>query len=83
MRTSIVKSKTVYINLLNQSFDKEKDAIESNHQIHLEFRKYIQEELIIVFSDCKVNNLSTSLNIWETLDFTPECIRNIIKIMRK
>ena len=42
-----------------------------------------QEELISTFSDGKVDNLQTTLNIWQMLDFTPTCIARVLHFMSK
>ena len=42
-----------------------------------------QEELISTFSDGKVDNLQTTLNIWQMLDFTDGCIMKVSEIMSK
>lgn len=42
-----------------------------------------QEELISTFSDGKVDNLQTTLNIWQMLDFTDGCISKVSEIMSK
>lgn len=77
------ESKTIYIDFLGCHYDNKEDAERANHEIHLEFRKYIEEELITCFRDGKVDMLSTTYNIWTSLEFTPECVRNIYNIMKK
>lgn len=77
------ESKTVYIDFLGCHHDTKESAERSNHDIHLEFRKYIEEELIRTFSDGKVDMLATTQAIWQGLEFTPECVRNIYNIMKK
>ena len=42
-----------------------------------------QEELISTFSDGKVDNLQTTLNIWQMLDFTPTSIARVLHFMSK
>ena len=42
-----------------------------------------QEELISTFSDGKVDNLQTTLNIWQMLDFTPTSIDRVLHFMSK
>lgn len=75
--------KTVYVDFLGQSFDTKQDAERSNNDLHLTFRKYIEEELIVTFSDGKVDKLKTTNQLWKSLDFTPECIKSIISIMER
>lgn len=77
------ESKTVYIDFLGCHYDNKEDAERSNHEIHLEFRKYIAEELIRTFSDGKVDMLATTQAIWQGLEFTPECVKNIYEVMKK
>ena len=77
------ESKTVYIDFLGCHHDTQEAAERSNHDIHLEFRKYIAEELIRTFRDGEVDMLETTQAIWQGLEFTPECVRNIYNIMKK
>lgn len=79
MENFVIK-KTVFVDFLGKQFDTENKAIQSNHDIHLVFRNYISNELIETFSDGKINKLKTSKNLWDFLDFTPECIKRIYNI---
>lgn len=81
--TNKCKSQIIYIDYLGQHHNSQESAERENHEISLQFRKYIEEELISTFNDGKVNNLQTTLNIWQMLDFTPECIAKISHIMSK
>lgn len=74
---NLVIKKTVFVDFLGKEFDTENEAIQSNHDIHLVFRSYILNELIETFSDGKIDKLKTSKNLWDFLDFTPECIKTI------
>lgn len=58
-------------------------AYDANHDLHLLFRKYIEEELLVTFSDGSYDELSTTNLIWQMLEFTPECIKKVIKIMKE
>lgn len=69
--------------LLGQEWKTKEQAERSSHDIHLKFRNYIQEELLVTFSDGKLNNLATTKLIWESLDFKVECIKEICDIMDK
>ncbi len=75
------KTITVYVDLLNQEHPTEKEAYDSSHKIHLNFRKYIEEELLATFSDGGIDKLATTQNIWDVLEFTPECIQKICSII--
>jgi len=75
-----IKKRIVYEDLLGVEHSTEQFAIQSNHDIHLVFRNYISNELIRTFSDGKINNLKTTKEIWDNLDFTPECIKRIYEI---
>lgn len=81
MKNYNTPSKTVYCDLLGCEYDNIKEAQESNHRIELTFRKYVEEELIKTFSDGGIDNLKTTKEIWDNLEFTPKCIKNIINIM--
>lgn len=81
--TNKCKSQIVYIDYLEKSHDSQESAERENHEISLQFRKYIQEELLVAFSDGGIDKLQTTLNIWQMLDFTPECIAKIAHIMSK
>lgn len=80
---SRVQLKTKYIDFIGNEHDERQEAVDSNHDIQLKFRKYIEEELIMTFSDGMVDKLGTTKELWESLEFTPKCIKNIIKIMNK
>lgn len=82
MKTHAIR-KTVYADLLGATHLQKADAEMSNHDVQLKFRRYIEEELIRTFSDGKVDNLATTNEIWKALEFTPECVRDIISIMDK
>lgn len=77
------KSQIIYIDYLGQHHNSSESAERENHEISLQFRQYIQEELISTFSDGKVDNLQTTLNIWQMLDFTDGCIMKVSEIMSK
>lgn len=77
------KSQIIYIDYLDNHHDSQESAERENHEISLQFRKYIQEELISTFSDGKVDNLQTTLNIWQMLDFTPTSIARVLHFMSK
>ena len=81
--TNKCKSQIVYIDYLERTHNSRESAERENHEISLQFRKYIQEELISTFGDGKIDNLQTTLNIWQMLDFTPSCIAKISHIMSK
>ena len=81
--TNKCKSQIVYIDYLGRTHDSQESAENENHEISLQFRKYIQEELLVAFSDGGIDKLQTTLNIWQMLDFTPECIAKISHIMSK
>lgn len=81
--TNKCKSQIVYIDYLEKSHDSRGSAERENHEISLQFRKYIQEELLSTFSDGHINELQTTLNIWQMLDFTPSCIAKISHVMSK
>ena len=81
--TNKCKSHIVYIDHLKKSHASQESAERANHEISLQFRKYIQEELLIAFKNGGVDELQTTLNIWQMLDFTPECIARISHIMSK
>ena len=81
--TNKCKSQIVYIDYLERTHDSRESAESENHEISLQFRKYIQEELLVTFSGGGVDDLQTTLNIWQMLDFTPECIAKISHIMSK
>lgn len=78
-----VKKKTIYLDLIGREHDTEEGAKHNNHDIHLEFRRYIEEELLLSFGDGRIDKLGTSKMIWDCLEFTPECIKNIFKIMNE
>lgn len=82
MKNTLIK-KVIFVDFIGREFDKESEAEDSNHDIQLKFRKYIQEELIRTFSDGTVDKMGTTKEIWNCLEFTPECIKNIIKIMEE
>ena len=77
------KSQIIYIDYLGNHHNSSESAERENHEISLQFRKYIQEELISTFTDGKVDNLQTTLNIWQMLDFTDNCIMKVCDIMSK
>ena len=77
---NLVIKKTVFVDFLGKEFDTEDKAIQSNHDIHFVFRNYISNELIETFSDGRIDNLKTSKNIWDFLDFTPGCIKRIYEL---
>lgn len=81
--TNKCKSQIIYIDYLGQHHDSQESAENENHEISLQFRKYIQEELLVAFSDGGIDKLRTTLNIWQMLDFTPECIAKISHIMSR
>ena len=81
--TNKCKSHITYIDHLKKSHASQESAERANHEINLQFRKYIQEELLITFRDGRGDELQTTLNIWQMLDFTPECIARISHIMSK
>ena len=76
-----VKTKTIYLDLINREYDKKEEALDNNRDIQLQFRRYIEEELLLSFGDGRINKLSTTKMLWDCLEFTPECIKNIFKIM--
>ena len=78
-----IKAKTVYIDFIGQEFDSKQEAENSNHKIHLRFRKYIENELLVFFRDGGLDKIGTSRQLWDSLEFTPECIRSIDNIMLK
>ena len=81
--TNKCKSQIIYIDYLGRHHDSRESAESENYEISLQFRKYIQEELLASFSDGGIDELQTTLNIWQMLDFTPECIAKISHIMSK
>jgi len=81
--TNKCKSQIIYIDYLGQQHNSQESAERENHEISVQFRKYIQEELLVAFSDGGIDELQTTLNIWQMLDFTPECIAKISHIMSK
>ena len=83
METNNIPKVTKYLDLLGQEFDDIFDASRSNEHIQLQFRKYIEEECLRTFGDNQYDKLGTTLAIWEALEFTPECIKNICKIMER
>ena len=83
MNTDKIIRVTRYIDLSGQEFDDFSEALESNDNIQLQFRRYIEEECLRTFGDGQYDKLGTTLAIWEALEFTPECIRKIYEIMLK
>ena len=79
--TELVQEKEVYLDLVGESHDKFTKASASNQQIYLRFRKYIEEELLLTFNDDRYDKLGTTKALWDTLEFTPECIAKINQIM--
>lgn len=82
MNLRLIK-RTVYVDILGQVWDTDKECIKSNNGIHLMLRKYIEDELLVTFSDGKIDKLATTKSIWDVLEFTPDCIKNIISYMEK
>ena len=56
MKNKVIE-KTVFVDLLGYPFDKKDDATNSNHEIQLKFREYIQEGNLIVNTE-KVGKIS-------------------------
>lgn len=81
MNNNYVIETVKYRDLIGREFLSEKDAQLSNHDISLMFRQYIDENLLITFNDCKLDKLGTTNSLWINLDFTPECIEKICRIM--
>lgn len=77
----LVQRKEVYIDLVGDSHNSLAQAGQVNHEIHLRFRKYIEEELLKVFDDTRYDKLGTTKSLWDALEFTPECIAKINQIM--
>ena len=65
----------VYEDILGVYHENKKNAESINHEIHLEFRKYIQDDLFVFFEDGRIDKLATTRNIWNKLEFTQDCIR--------
>lgn len=76
-------SKIVYLDYVGNQFDTKVRAEESNHNIHLKFRKYIEEELIVTFSSGEIDRLATTKMLWDNLEFTPSCIKKYYNIMNE
>ena len=81
--TNKCKSQIIYIDYLGQKHNSQKSAERENYEISLQFRKYIDEELISTFGNGRIDRFRTTLTIWQMLDFTPECIAKISHIMSK
>lgn len=81
--TNKCKSQTIYIDYLGKHHNSQESAERENYEISLQFRKYIDEELISTFGDGHIDGFKTTLNIWQMLDFTPECIAKIYHIISK
>ena len=79
---SIVTEKTYYIDLIGQSHDTKEKAEQSNHDIHLKFREYISEEMLITFEDGRLDKLATTLNLWNYLDYSSDCIKSVFQEMK-
>lgn len=79
---SIVKEKIYYIDLVGQSHDTKEKAEQSNQDIHLKFREYISEELFITFEDGRLDKLATTLNIWNYLEFSDDCLKSVFQEMK-
>ena len=72
---------TQWVDLEGCYHNSKEEASRSNNELHLLFMEYIEEELLITFSNGVCDKLCTTNNIWQMLEFTPECIKKIIKIM--
>lgn len=77
-----IKQKTIYLDILDNGFATAQEARDSNHRIHLRFRKYIEKNLFRTFEDGRLDKLQTTLVMWENLEFTKEYISKINNIMQ-
>ena len=80
MNNKAIKVK-VYEDILGVHHDIKRNAESINHELHLEFRKYIQDDLFVFFSDGGLDKIATTKNIWDKLEFTQDCIRRVSDIM--